>query len=177
MEEASILEELFDRKIISILKVFFSDAGRQFYLQELSRLSKVSMASCSRILGKLSRLQIIGIVKISRFRLYKLQSNKRVEFLSKLFKKDVRVLRIFVEKASAIMGITSIILHGKESNDRANVLLIGENIDPGEVKALCAEIKDKYNFVVSPLSLTDEQYVQMSQMGLYSGQKKVLFER
>jgi len=57
------------------------------------------------------------------------------------------------------------------------VLLIGNNIDAGQVKAVCAEIKEKHNFIVSPLSLTPEQYGQMSQMGLYSGTKKMLYER
>jgi len=177
MEEIQVLEELFDKKIISILKVFFRDTGKQFYLQEISKLSKVSMASSSRILTRLSRLEILEITKISRFKLYRLHSNKRVEFLGDLFKEDLKILQKFVAKASAISGIRSIILHGKEANDRANILLIGEKIDPGAVKTLCAEIKEQYGFIISPLSLTHEQYAQMSQMGLYSGKKKVLLEK
>jgi hypothetical protein len=38
-------------------------------------------------------------------------------------------------------------------------------------------IKEKYNFVVSPLILTSEQFEQMSVMGLYSGKEKVLFKK
>ena len=101
------------------------------------------------------------------------------EALFRIFavKENIRIIEKFVEKARLISGIKTMILHGKEQKDRASVLLIGANIDPGAVKALCADTKEKYNFVVSTLSLTDEQYDQMSHMGLYSGPKKILFDK
>jgi len=176
MEELKVLEELFDNKIISVLKVFYRETGKDYYLQEISTISEVSIATCSRILARLVKLEIVELKKISRFKLYRLSESKKAKFLSKLFKEDHQIMKIFVESAKNIPGIVSIILHGKEAVDRANVLLIGESINAGSVKAVCAQIKEKYNFIVSPLSLTPEQYSQMSQMGLYSGQKKILYE-
>jgi len=176
MQEIEILEELFDKKIIEILKCFFRDQAKEQYLQEISKKSNVSMASCSRILSKLERLEIIEVKMVSRFKLYKLDENDKVKFLSKLFKEDLKVMQKFAGAASKIKGIKAIILHGKEQKDRANVLLIGENINPGEVKALCSEINNKYKFIISPLALTADQYNQMSQMGLYSGQKRILWQ-
>ena len=177
MDTGQVLEELFDRKLIAVLKVLFSDTGKLFYLQEVSKASGVPMATCSRILGKLGRLGIIEVSAISRFRLYKMSPGKKAEILARLFKQDAKVLEAFIGRARKINGVGAIILHGKQSKDRANVLLIGENIDPGEVKGLCAEIKERHNFMVSPLSLTQEQYQQMSLMGLYSGEKRVLYEK
>jgi len=177
MEEIQVLEELFDKKIISILKLLFADKTKEYYLQEISENSNVSMATCSRILAKLNKLEIIEIHMISRFKLYRLHDNKKVMFLSKLFKEDLKILHKFVEEIKSIESVKSVILHGKETKDKANILLIGTEIDPGKVKSVCARIKEKYDFLVSPLSLTPEQYMQMSQMGLYSGTKKLLFER
>jgi len=177
MNEAMVLEELFGTRIISVIRVLLRDSHKEHYLQELSQASSVPLATCSRILHKLEHLDIIEARKISKFSLYRLKDNEKVKYLSRLFKEEVQFLKVFAHEAAKIKGINAIILHGKESADRANVLLIGSEIDPGEVKSLCADIKEKYNFLVSPLSLTHEQYSQMSQMGLYSGQKKVLYER
>lgn len=176
MEEMQILEELFDKKVIAILKLFFRYSGKQFYLLEISKESQVPMATCFRILLKLQKLNIVSVETISRFRLYRLQDNSKVEYLSQLFKENLKIIEKFVEKARLISGIKTMILHGKEQKDRASVLLIGADIDPGAVKELCAEIKERYSFVVSTLSLTEEQYDQMSRMGLYSGTKKILYD-
>jgi len=70
-----------------------------------------------------------------------------------------------------------ILLHGEEARDRANVLLIGDDIDSGKIKEICGSIKEEHNFIISPLTLTAEQYDSMSKMGLYSGKKNILFER
>jgi len=177
MDEIRVLEELFDNKIIRIIKVFFREPKNQLYLQEVSVKANVSMATCSRILSKLNRLEIVNITMVSRFKLYQLAENNKVKYLSKLFKEDLKIMQKFSEKATKIEGIRTIILHGEEQKDRANVLLIGENINPGEVKALCAKIKETDNFIISSLSLTAEQYAQMSQMGLYAGKKKIIFEK
>lgn len=177
MEDSNVLEELFDSKIIRMLKVFLRDSSKEHYLQELARDSQVPVATCSRILHKLEKAGIVKVKTISRFRIYTWEQNKKTALLAKLFKEDVQIMKIFVEKVKGVPGIHMIILHGKESKDRANLLLIGENIDPGHVKAVCAEIKEAHNFIISPLSLTPDQYDQMSQMGLYSGTKKILYEK
>jgi hypothetical protein len=55
----------------------------------------------------------------------------------------------------------------------ANVLLIGENLETQKVESLCSELKTK-GFELSYLVLTKDQYTQMSKMGFYSGDKKIL---
>lgn len=177
MEELSVFEELFDKKIIAILKTMFTDSSKQYYLQELAEEAGVPMATTLRILNKLHKLDIIEISKISRFKLYNLKDNKKVKFLASVFKTDVRIMDKFIEQIKDLAGLQKIILHGKEHQDRANVLLIGDELDSGEIKRVCAEIKEKYRFTINPLSLTKTQYQQMSQMGLYSGNKKTLLNK
>ena len=82
-----------------------------------------------------------------------------------------------MESASKIPNVESLILHGSELKDRANILIIGENVDSNLVKNICGEIKEEYNFTVSALTLAKAQFEQMSDMGLYSGKRKTLFER
>jgi DNA-binding transcriptional ArsR family regulator len=175
MEDLKVLEELFDQKVIGVLKALFREP-RELYLQEVSEKAKVSMATTSRILSRLERLDILEVRNVSRIKLYKIKANEKTQSLSKLFKEEVQILKEFSQRASRIPGIKTIMLHGKEQANRADVLLIGENIDPGLVKALCTQIREEFKFMVTTLALTPEQYGQISQMGLYSGTKKILYE-
>ena len=60
MDKMELLSDLFDQKIIGILKVFISNPNKQFYLKEISDGVNVPMASTHRILGKLTNLEIIS---------------------------------------------------------------------------------------------------------------------
>ena len=79
----------------------------------------------------------------------------------------------FLHAAAEITGINKIILHGKASKNKANLILIGENIVLPKVKQVCSEIKAK-GFNLSFIPLAPDQYQQMMKMGLYSGEKTVL---
>ncbi len=175
MEDVRVLEKLFDNKMLSILKLFIADKEKQYYLREIAKLTKTSPASTYRILNKLCDLEIIQRIEIKNAIFYQMEENKKTEFLEKFLKTDKRILDVFVENVKNMPGLKTVILHGKEKKDMANVLLIGENIDANEVKRLCAETKEKFNFTISSLTLTQEQYNQMSSMGLFSGTKKILY--
>ena len=54
---------------------------------------------------------------------------------------------------------------------------MGYNINPGEVKRLSAEIKEKYSFTISTLSLGKEQFEQMKGMDLFPRVKRILYRR
>ncbi|MDP7141653.1 MAG: hypothetical protein QF362_03000 [Candidatus Woesearchaeota archaeon] len=177
IDNIKLLEELFDKKVLKVLKLFLADKGNEFYLREIAKLSKVPVASTYRIITKLIALNIIDEKKIKKFKLYKIKQNKSTEFLESFIKEDKRIVEIFVESASKMPNVESLILHGSELKDRANVLIIGENIDSNLVKNICGEIKEEYNFTVSALTLAKAQFEQMSNMGLYSGKRKTLFER
>ena len=177
MQAVDVLTELFDKKILNILNTVINDKSEGMYLGELSKAANVPPATTYRIVNKLVKLELIDEVKIKKLKLYKFKRSGKSEFLFKLFKKDVHILKIFIEKVKEIEGLQAIVLHGEEAKDRANVLLIGNNINTDKVKEICGAIKEAHSFIISPLTLTAEQYEAMSKMGLYSGKKSILFEK
>lgn len=177
MSNLKLLEELFDKKKLKIIKFFLQNKEKEFYLRELSKETTTPIATTYRIVRKLVNLELLREIKIKKFKLYKINESKDIEFLESFLKEGKRIIEMFVEKAKAIANVESIIMHGEETETKANIFLIGEGIDSNEIKKICAEIKEKYNFIISPLTLAKEQFEQMSRMGLYSGKKRILFRR
>ena len=177
MQDIETLTALFDNKILSILAVLANDTSGRLYLREISKYSKVSDASTYRIIQKLIRLGLVEQMKIKKLKLYRFKNTDKTEFLFNMLKKDIKVLQLFIDEIKKLEGVQSILLHGKENNERANVLLIGSGIDSDKVKEICGSIKVNHNFIISPLILALEQFEQMSSMGLYSGKEKVLFSK
>ncbi|HYD03435.1 MAG TPA: helix-turn-helix domain-containing protein, partial [Alphaproteobacteria bacterium] len=81
MESQKILENLFDKKIVSILRLFLKKKDQQFYLKEISKLTKVPLASTHRILKKLEELSLIEKTKIKHLKIYKLAENEKTKYL------------------------------------------------------------------------------------------------
>jgi len=177
MEEINILEGLFDSKILKVIRLFLNEKDNQFYLREISNKVNVPVATTFRIVKKLLKLGLIQEIRIKKFKLYKIKEGSNTKFLESFIREEKRILDQFVDRIKNISGINSVILHGKEKKDRVNILIIGENIDSNSIKQLCADIKEKYNFTISSLTLTEDQFKQMSSMGLYSGEKKTLFKK
>jgi hypothetical protein len=177
MDNLEMLEQLFDANTIRIIQLFISNKESNFYLREISKLTKVPLATTSRIVNKLVILGIIKLNMVNKFKVYTINNNNSTKYLEGFIKKDIQILDQFVNSIKDFSGIQSIILHGDEMKDRANVFLIGNNIDTNAIKEVVANIKQGSKFTVSALVLTKDQYEQMSQMGLYSGKKKILLEK
>lgn len=177
MHDENLLGNLFDTKSLKILRLFLDDKDKEFYLREISKNVEVPVATTFRIVKKLVELNVVELVIIKKFKLYKLADNDNTLFLEGVLKEKKRALEEFVNRARNIKSIDEIILHGKETEKRASVLLIGENIDAGEIKLLCAEIKEKHNFFVFTLSLGRDQFEQMKGMELFPKVKKSLYRR
>ena len=136
MQEIELLRELFDKKTLNILNVIINDKSEGMYLGEVSQASEVPKATTFRIVNKLVGIDVLHEIRIKRLKLYKFRRSGRTEFLFQLFKKDVKVLQIFINQIKEISGVEAIVLHGEEEKDRANVLLIGNNIDLEEMPAV-----------------------------------------
>ena len=175
MEPQEILGELFDNKILAILRFFLKNDDDEYYLREISRNTKVSPASTYRILNKLVAMNVLLVNEIKTAKLYTLENNKTVDFLKSLV--EVDVVQFFIEQASKLENIDEILLLGVRSKNKANVLILGNNVDTSRVKLLCGEIKEKYDFTINQMILAREQYEQMSDMGLYPGTKKSLYRK
>jgi hypothetical protein len=135
------------------------------------------MATTHRILTKLVKLGILDEIKISKFKVYQLAQNEKTEFLSSFIKESVKVLEVFIEAISSDPAIETIILVGKESDSKANVLIIGENVDAEKIKIAASDIKDQYNYKITYITMPQQQYDQMSSMGLYPGTKKTVYQK
>ncbi len=174
MDQSEILSKLFDSKVLSILKFFMYNDKNEYYLREISRLTKVSPASTYRILNSLVKMELLKVREIKTAKLYCLEANKSVDFMKSIV--EVDVVAQFVEAIVKLGNIEEILLLTREKN-KANMLILGKDMDTNELKRVAAEMKEKHTFTVNYMTLTREQYEQMSAMGLYPGSKKLLYRK
>ncbi|MBW2985484.1 hypothetical protein KY313_02400 [Candidatus Woesearchaeota archaeon] len=177
MHDENLLEGLFDPKSLSILRLFVDNKSNEFYLREIAKKSNVSVTSTFRIIARLKDLKVVDQIMVNKFKLYKLSDNDNAKFLMILLREKSRAIEGFVELAKNVHNIDEIILHGKQENKHASLILIGYDIASGDVKKLCADIKEKHNFTISTLSLGREQFEQMKGMDLFPRVKRLLYRR
>jgi hypothetical protein len=173
VEQTDILQALFDNKVMAILKLFIKEEGKQFYLREIAKLTKVSPATTYRILNKLVLLQILKVTEIKTAKLYNLEAGKQIDFLKTLV--EVDVVSQFVEKVSLVPGVEEIYLYGKKDKNKADVFLIGSNIDKNPIKQLISDCKTQYSFNILDSYYTKEQYEQTQRY--FTDSKKLLYRK
>lgn len=176
MAKIDMVKGLLDGKKLKVMEVLFN-ATEEMYLGEIAKLSRVPVASVYRIVNELVRLELVRVNQIKKLKLYSVGQNEKTLFWGRILRKNVQVLEEFVSMVKDIPGLQEIRLHGDALKDRANLLLIGENLDEGKLKSAVAEIREKHGYTISYLPLTLLQYRQMSAMGMYGEKKKLLWEK
>lgn len=172
MNKKEILSVLIDLKKAAILNILLN-SSEELYLKEIATKSGVPIASVHRILQELMDLKIVQKKEWKTSKVYVCQENDHTGFLKELFTEPFDAVKEFVEKVKLFPEIETILLHGEQTKKNANLLLIGRNIDLSKIEAECSRLRQK-GFELSYLTLTQEQYSQMSKMGLYSDQKRIL---
>lgn len=76
-----VLYGLVDKKIRNILNIFIKNKGELFHLQKIAKLSNVPIASSFRIVRKLVSLGFVTVIRINKFKVYKLSDNKKTRIL------------------------------------------------------------------------------------------------
>lgn len=76
-----VLYGLIDKKIRNILNIFIKNKGELFHLQKIAKLSNVPIASSFRIVRKLVSLGFVTVIRINKFKVYKLSDNKKTRIL------------------------------------------------------------------------------------------------
>lgn len=76
-----VLYGLVDKKIRNILNIFIKNRGELFHLQKIAKLSNVPIASSFRIVRKLVSLGFVTVIRINKFKVYKLSDNKKTRIL------------------------------------------------------------------------------------------------
>ena len=172
MTKKEVLSNLIDKKKAAILKLLINSKD-ELYLKEISDKSQVPLASTFRILQELVSQEILERKEWKNSKTYKCKENDKMIFLRDLFYEEFDGLGEFVKSVRSFEEIQEIILHGTKKKSKANVLLIGNDINADKIDQVCNEIKEK-GFEITFMPLTKEQYNQMAKMGLYSGEKIIL---
>jgi Fe2+ or Zn2+ uptake regulation protein len=177
MEPGRILEELFDRKTLSILKLFAANPEKQYYLREIAKATRVPIATVFRIMAKLVTMGVITEVKIKRFKLYQFAGSKEAKFVEQLIEIRKGAVEEFIEACRPLEGIQQVVLHGKKLKDKANLLIIGSGIAKESLNEAVAKIKEAVGFTILYTILEAHQYEQMSHMGLIGDDRQTLLQK
>lgn len=172
MSKRDVLKALIDKKRLAIISVLIF-AKEEMVLKEISNHCNVPLASTYRILQEFIDANIISKKQWKTSTLYQAIDNSKTKFLKDLLYEEFDGIQMFLDNVKGMSGIDNIILHGKSGKGKANLMIIGSKIDINKIQDICNEIKQK-GTDLSFLTLTKEQYDQMSKMGLYSGQKQIL---
>lgn len=170
-----VMEALIAPSLLKLLKFFINNEGQKYYLREISKQTRIAPATVHRLLKQLVYDDIIEMEKVKKFKLYYFNTEKN-RFLLDIFQDRKSAVAEFIRSIKEFDGVQLIVLHGKEEKNSANVLVIGEAMDVESIKRNALYMSDKYKFNLILLTLTPDQYNQMSSMGLYPGKKKILFE-
>lgn len=177
MEPGKILEELFDKKTLAVLRLFSTNAEKQYYLREIAKATRVPIATVFRIVRKLVAMGIIDEIRIKKFKIYQYGKGKESKFVEQLIEVRKGAVEEFVELLRPVEGIRQVILHGKKLKDKANVLIIGTGVPTEPLVQAAARIREEMGFTIIYLVLEPLQYEQMAHMGLYSDDRQVLLQK
>lgn len=175
VDKKTIIESLLNPSLLKILKLFINNDDQKYYLREVAKIAKIPPATTYRMLNQLVKAEILTIEQIKTMKLYYLNQDNTY-FLTEVLQDRKSAVQDFVESISAFDNVEMVVLHGNEEKTKANVLVIGKEMDTESIKKNALYISDKYKFNLIILTLTPDQYNQMASMGLYPGKKKILFE-
>lgn len=175
MTGVETLKTLFDEKKIRVLQVFIQKPQERFTLKEVVKKSKVSLATGHRIMKFLHENSIVDLHKVKHLTIYKLAQNETAQYLANLLYEKPAPIAKFVDLVRSIPGITQAIMHGKETESSANIVITATTTDKHAINAAVAQIREELNFTINHLILEPEQFEMLESMGQFSGSKTVLF--
>ncbi len=173
----SLIVGLIDKKLSNVLEFFFDNPKERFYLKQISKATGVSNTSTFRILKRLCRLGIVREEVVGPAKLYFISEKKEVMMLSELFKPKKSVIEQIKEGFAGIGGIDYIVIYGKAQNGKATVFLIGPSPNGKEIESAKERVEKSSGLLINYITLTDIQFNQMSRLGLYPDEKRVIWKR
>ena len=176
MVGAKVLRELFDEKKIAVIQYFIRHQTNNHTLSEVVEDTKLPLATTHRILKELTKKKVLDTEQVKHLTTYKLGASEDAKYLEKLLYEQPDVLEEFVRKTSSFPGIQQIVLHGKSTPNRANIVVIGTGIDKDLVNQEVAEVLERERFRISHLILDPEQFTMLESMGQFSGEKTTLYQ-
>lgn len=172
MIKKEVLSQLLDSKKAAILNAVLH-SHEEMTLKEIAQKSTVPMATTFRILQNLVAQGILNRREWKTSKVYSCAPNEKTEFLKELFYDEYDGVSEFIQVVGTLPEVQNILLHGSLRKGKANLLVIGENLDTSKIEEASQKVREK-GFDLTYLPLTRKQYEQMAKMGLYAGEKKVL---
>ncbi|OGJ21312.1 hypothetical protein A3K73_05665 [Candidatus Pacearchaeota archaeon RBG_13_36_9] len=171
-----ILKDLFDEKIVRIINLFMENPEKNYFLTDVANLAKVNITTTFRILNKLSEKGFLKTKIIGKVRFYQLDQNEKTKELMNLLKKDGDPLQKFIETIASHPRSKKIILESKEGN-AAKLLVVGDFLPQEKINKLVQEIKDKYNFRINYVEISEAQYIKLREFKNYNLEQKIIWQR
>ncbi len=177
MNQAELLKNIFDERKIRVMQQFIQDPLTKYTLSEVVGNTQLPLATTHRILKELRQKNVITYTKQKHLTLYQLADNEGTKTLSTILYEEPNTITEFVNYIRYNKGIQQIIMHGKAQKNRANVVIIGTQIDKEIINQKVAEMREEKQFTISHLILEPEQFSMLENMGQFSGQKNILYEK
>ena len=170
-----MLRKLFDEKIITIINSFLDNPQKKFSLTEISSSSKINISTTLRIINKLVRQGIIDVELTGKSKFYKLKPSEKTHTLNKILKKEDHIQE-FIDRIKRDSRVKKIILEMK--NERgAKLLIVGNFLSGEKIRSLAEEIRSKYSFRIQFVEISEKQFSEMQDIGLYNLDRKIIWER
>lgn len=172
-----ILKDLFDEKIIEIISLFIENPEKQYSLTQVSNLTKINVTTTFRILNKLVAKEFLKTTVIGKIKVYQLEKSKKtLELIHILKGGKEEPLQEFIKQISPHPRVKKIILESKD-NYSAKILIIGDFLPTEKINRICEEIKNKYNFKINFVEISENQYAKLRDFKNYELEKKIIWER
>ena len=160
IERIQILEKIFDKKTVRIVKELL-DNPTIFYLRDISKKTKVSLATTYRIIQKLADANLVEKQKIGKFIQYKVKKGNTYEELFALINgKDIDPISLFKSKIKEKYNANFKIYNTKDGK----IFLISNSID--KITEIIQSIEEETQTKLNILKVTEEQFKQMRMMSL-----------
>ncbi len=172
-----VLKDLFDEKILKIINLFIENPDKKYFLTDVSKVTHVNITTTFRILNKLAEKGFLKTKVMGKIRFYQLDHNEKTQQLAKvLTKSEDNPIQIFVSSISSHPRTRKIILESKEGNS-AKIILVGDFLPQEKINKTINEIKNKYNFKISYVEISENQYLKLKEFKNYNLEKKIVWEK
>ena len=172
-----VLKDLFDEKILKVIQLFVDAPQKKFFLSDVSKASGVNITTCFRILNKLSEKGFLKTSVLGKVRFYQLEYNEKTKNLMKILnEKGDDPGQLFVSYLSSHPRTKKIILDSRE-NKSARIILVGDFIPQERITKAVEEIREKHNFRISCVEISESQYIKFKEFKDYNLDKKIIWEK
>ena len=83
------IRQLIEKKTLKILDLLLKDKKKYYHLSEISKHSKIPVASTFRIMNRLVSIGVIEIMVIGKMKIYRISSTKETEELENIIKNEM----------------------------------------------------------------------------------------